>query len=799
MKRSSYLAATTAMITMLAVPGSEALAQQLALEEIVVTARKIEENLMEVPLAITAFSAADLEAAGMSSLEDIQLFTPSFFFSNQQGGSGRNDRSSNSLTFRGLFLGSNTGISAGGLMFIDGAPIIGAQAPSIVDMERVEILKGPQAAYFGRSTFVGAINFVSKDPSDEFGGRVTAEYSRFGSNETNLVLEGPIVPGKVNARVSGRHWAQGGYYENAANPTIDLGTRETNSISTSIVFTPSDDLKIKAYVNYFEDNDGPPAQTSLKDEAYNCSPGGRPGYICGAIPSVGDVNPSTISGDYILNAQLQDTLFNPPASWTVFDPNFNTHGGTRRNALQADLRIDYDHESGYSFSSLTAFHTDKQQTVLDLNYRDFHDVPNPLGFLGPPKLPHFNTTLLTQGKQKDISQELRITSPQDERFRWTVGFNYLDAHSPGGSVYGNLIFGPFFTGSIVERDVETPAVFGAAYYDLTDELTLGVEARYQWDQISEHTLVGGGGIPLPNAPLLEETFKSFSPRITLDYNYAENSTAYALFSRGFRPGGFNALLVNESAATISAINAAVSGAGLTFAEEKIDNYEIGLKSSWLDGRARTTVALYYMEWLNGQNRSLVAVSANGVNNLFGITINNGLAKLQGIEFEGQFQATENLSLSGSLGYNDTEVAANTPAFECSQCNEITGSLDAVGNELPYSPKIAWSLSASYTDELSADWDWYSRADWAHQGSKWADQANIANSRAYDVLNLRIGLRQDDFSLEAFVLNALNHDEFTQARQGIDLKTFGPFAPNNNEIRLSLPMPRSWGVRASYNF
>ena len=113
MKRSSYLAATTAMIAMLAVPGSEALAQQLALEEIVVTARKVEENLMEVPLAITAFSAADLEAADMSSLEDIQLFTPSFFFSNQQGGSGRNDRSSNSLTFRGLFLGSNTGISAG--------------------------------------------------------------------------------------------------------------------------------------------------------------------------------------------------------------------------------------------------------------------------------------------------------------------------------------------------------------------------------------------------------------------------------------------------------------------------------------------------------------------------------------------------------------------------------------------------------------------------------------------------------------------------------------------------------------
>lgn len=799
MNRTTVLAASTALISSLVLPGAAAMAQTLALEEIVVTARKVEENLMEVPLAITAFSAADLEAIDMSNLEDIQLFTPSFFFSNQQGGSGRNDRSSNSLTFRGLFLGSNVGIQAGGLMFIDGAPIIGAQAPSVVDMERVEILKGPQAAYFGRSTFVGAINFISKDPADEFGGRVTAEYSRFGSNETNLVLEGPVIPGKMNMRVSGRHWAQGGYYENAANPTIEFGERETNSISTSIVFTPTDDLKIKAYVNYFEDNDGPPAQAALKDESYNCQPGGtRPDYICGTLPSVSELDPSIISGDYTLTAQLQETLFNPPDAWTIFDPNFNRSGGTRRNAFQADLRMDYDHSSGYSFSSLTAYHTDKQQTILDLNYRDFRDIPNPI-FFGPPRIAHFNTTLLNQSKQKDWSQELRITSPQDERLRGTLGFNYLKASSPGGSVYGNLIFGPFFTGSIVERDVETPAIFGAAYYDITEELTLGVEARYQWDKLREQTQVGGGGVPLPNAPVLEETFTSFSPRITLDYNYAENSTAYALFSRGYRPGGFNSLLVNESAETIAAINAAVAGAGVTYDEEKVDNYEVGIKSSWLDGRARTTLALYYMEWLNGQNQSLIAVSQGGVNNLFSITINNGLAELKGVEFEGQFQATENLTLSGSLGYNDTEYVTSNPPFECSQCNEITGSFDATGNELPYSPKISWSLAASYSDELTADWDWFSRADWAHQGSKWADQANIAKSSSYDVVNLRAGIRNDDFSVEIFMLNALNHDEFLQARQGIDLKTFGPFAPDNNEIRLSLPIPRSWGIRASYNF
>ncbi len=185
-------------------------AQEFALEEIVVTARKVEENLMEVPLAITAFSAEDLESIDMAELNDIQLYTPSFSFTNQQGGSGRNDRSSNALVFRGLYLNINVGVNAGGLLFIDGAPVVGGYSPSIVDTERVEILKGPQSAYFGRSTFVGALNFVMKEPGNEFGGRISTDLARFGSNEQHIMIEGPLVKDKLSMRVSGRHWRQGG-------------------------------------------------------------------------------------------------------------------------------------------------------------------------------------------------------------------------------------------------------------------------------------------------------------------------------------------------------------------------------------------------------------------------------------------------------------------------------------------------------------------------------------------------------------------------------------------------------------
>ena len=131
---------------LMALPDSVVLAQDGGLEEIVVTARKREESMMEVPIAITAFTAEDLEARDLVDLQDLQLYTPSFSFTNMQGGSARNDRSSNALVFRGLSLSNNVGITAGGQLFIDGAPVIGAFQPSIVDVERVEILKGPQSA-----------------------------------------------------------------------------------------------------------------------------------------------------------------------------------------------------------------------------------------------------------------------------------------------------------------------------------------------------------------------------------------------------------------------------------------------------------------------------------------------------------------------------------------------------------------------------------------------------------------------------------------------------------------------------
>jgi iron complex outermembrane recepter protein len=532
-----------------AMTGRVALAQDsegaLRLEEVTVTARKVEENLMTVPLAITALSAKDLEATNVKQLTDIAQITPSFYFVNQTGGgSGRADRSFNSLTFRGLFLNQNQGISAGGLLFVDGAPVIGAQPPAVVDVERVEVLKGPQSAYFGRSTFVGAINFVTRDPStDEFKGRVSAEYSRWDSYDAALNLEGPLAE-TLAARLTLRSFERGGFYDNVGGSGAgELGKQGTDSISTSLVWQPTDSLKIKTYLNFFRDDDGPPAHGAIKPAEFNgrvapdgsCVPfsqapagtaalgqaaGSRAsfGYWCGELPGADGVVPVALSGDYDVSpTAINSALFSPNPLWPVFDPGFKDEAGLRRDAYQGDIRIDWEFGGGYSLSSLSAYHSDKMQSVIDLNFRDGRALASP--FFTPAtaatRVPWLAFPLVVQTKQRDWSQELRLTSPQENRFRWVLGANYFDAYSPGGPVYGLAPIGPLFASAVTQQTVETPAVFGAAYFDVTDTVTISAEARKQRDEITQKPIIGGAGTPVTGtaATILNAKFDSFSPRL----------------------------------------------------------------------------------------------------------------------------------------------------------------------------------------------------------------------------------------------------------------------------------------------
>ncbi|MDX2223119.1 MAG: TonB-dependent receptor [Rhodospirillaceae bacterium] len=802
MTKSKSLLCGAALIALMPEAITLAQAQDVRLEEIVVTARKREESLMEVPLAITAFSAKDIDARAMKTMNDVSAFTPSFHFVNQTGGgSGRADRSFNTLVFRGLFLSGNFGINAGGQAFLDGSPVIGAQVAGLSDIERVEVLKGPQSAYFGRSTFAGAINFVTREPGNEFRGRVSGGYSSYNSNEAALSLEGPIVEDKFAVRVSGSHDTQGGMWVNAANRNEKFGKRETNSISGQFVATPSDSLKIKGFINFFENDDGPPAQAALKGVAgdFNCDRGGRSaagaprgGYFCGVIPDSDELPARIISSNYLLNSFtygiLVENRFNLPV---IFDPAFRKSAGLGREAWQGDIRIDYDFADGYSFSSLTAYHREKSMSIIDLSFRDGQDRPNALAALGPNRPAFVWWLLAVQGQQKDFSQELRVSSPADQPLRWTFGGNYLAGRSPGGSVYGLSVLGPGFFAAITQQKIDTPAVFGGVYYDFTPELTLSAEARYQWDKIKQIPKIGANGQPVPaTTPTLQETFKSFSPRVSLDYKFAENSTLYALFSRGYRPGGFNAILATSPPSVVAQF--AAFGATLAYDQEKLDNFELGAKVTWLDGRAQTRLTGYYMAYRKGQvGNSIPFTNPDGSLNLATATVNTGKTNLKGLELEGEIVVTENFQVQGTFGLNDTEIKS----FFCNDCKFVYNSFDSTGNSLPSAPKWKWSLSAEYAAPVFGDYEGFTRVDYSHQGKYFVDYSNVAQGGAQDIVNLRIGLRTDELSIEGFVTNLLKDYSPPSAVIGNDLFTFA----GTNEIRYSLASKRQIGVRARYNF
>jgi outer membrane receptor protein involved in Fe transport len=331
---------------------------------------------------------------------------------------------------------------------------------------------------------------------------------------------------------------------------------------------------------------------------------------------------------------------------------------------------------------------------------------------------------------------------------------------------------------------------------------LSVEGRSQSDRLTQIPKVGVSGAVVTGvaANPLKATFKSFSPRFTVDYQVTPDTMVYALYSKGVRPGGFNAGLVTAAPATVDALKAVVPSAGLTYEEEELENREIGIKSTLLDGRARVTLTYFDDQWKNGQVQNSVPVTAGGVTNLIGLTINNGVADLKGVEFEGQLQATRNLKLSATFGYNKTElVSYGVGAGQCGDCNFIYGSFGgAIGKALPTAPKITYTLGAEYNDKINDTYDWFSRADFMHQGEKFTDFTNVLRVGAQNTLNASIGIRTKNTTIELFGKNLTDDSTMNAALLGIDAFTF-LLPPNKNEVRFSPPLPRSFGVRMYYNF
>ncbi len=686
-----------------------AMAQSIAVEEITVTARKRSESLLDVPLSITALTAADIENSGYITISDIVQAVPGMTYGSFEA-EGRGD----SPSIRGISVNTGDPTLQGASTFIDGVYYSGSLFSSLLaNIDRVEVIKGPQSALFGRATFAGAINYITKKPTDEFEGQFNATVAEYGEIQLSGTLAGPIVEDKVGIRVTGGLLSKGSEYNNITNGE-EMGDDDIFSLSTALTFTPTENLDATLSLMYTDAEFG---------EATRATTALNNGKL--AFPDV-----AVIGGNV-------DQLDEP---------------GLDSEAFQGSLTINYD-INGYTLTSVSSYSDEDTVNQSDGNYSPA-TVPF-LSFLcnaGPfvgPGCSIFQT--VTEREIETVFQEIRIASPEDENVNWLLGASYFEEKFSTARLRN-------FRQPPTEKTSNNLSIFGSVGMDLSDTVAVTVDARYQTEDIENLNLDTNG--------LQEDEFNSFLPRVIFEYTPNDDTLLYASASKGNKPGNFNTTAPPQF---------------LTVDEESLWNYEIGTKLSTLDGALSIQWAGFFIDWSNQ------AFRFNDPDPTVGsYFINSGKTDVLGTEIS--LAARLDNGLSGSFSYS--YVDAEYQVFESQNARTILGDPDVSGNKTPRTAKHSAFASLSYQAPLtmvSADMDWFARADLSYRSKIFIDELNLEYLGSQTLLNLRLGIDNGPVRFTVFADNVNNSQALTTGFR------FGAVA------LVGLPQGRQFGASLAYKF
>lgn len=329
--------------------------------DIIVTARKRAEDILDVPVSITALSNDQLIERGIVDFASLNSFAPGFRYENQ--GSSVATRGFNTFVMRGIYPGSDSPDRQAVSIFIDGVPVGGAGSiPGLADVNQVEIVRGPQSAYFGRSTFAGAVNFVTAAPANEFRAKAQASAGTYDTYNLRGSIEGPLIPEFLSARVTGYYSHEGAQYLNFGHAG-DLNRRTTRAYTGSLLLTPADGLRLRGFYAHWEDKDGAPAQAYLNSREYNCNAGAAPtttfNYICGGISSL---PVSAITQNIDVPASVIPSLQNRN---TVLGADFIDDFGLRRVAHFGSASAEYEITSNLSLNGYYSWGRTRWAHIVD--------------------------------------------------------------------------------------------------------------------------------------------------------------------------------------------------------------------------------------------------------------------------------------------------------------------------------------------------------------------------------------------------------------------------------------------------
>ncbi len=778
------IAAGALVATLANTAAAQTVAEAGLASEIVVTARKRSESIQDVPLSIQAFSSEQLAASNIGDLSDLAAFAPGLtLFENVDRGYGQ-------VFIRGMQNVPPVGDTSRELasVFIDGIYFTGGVSAINTDnLERVEVIKGPQSALFGRSTFSGAVNFITKTPGNTLSGSVRATAQTDDEYEVAANIEGPIVKDILAARVSGRFRDFGGQYINSFNGA-PLGEERDFSVSGQLYFTPGERVTAKLTASYLTQNDGPPSSALVgRKPTHNFTAPSGVTLFKGKVPFPTVIAQNTIPTDPALIkafpgfAQFDTT---PGADRFSFRQT-----GLRRNFLFTSLDVSIDIADGYTLSYLGGYSDENANRTQDFELSATN-----------------NYFLSRRTDSKSYSNEVRFASPDTGRFRWLIGAYYLHQtlfERDPGAIFGSDIgfFGPLVAGTIlvgagprviVDRKINNYAIFGSLAFDVTDKLSVSAEGRYQKDDI-EDTLSRATGQTLTGST------KSFLPRFIAEYKANPDVLVYASAAKGLRPTTINsqfAALTDAQKNIIRTTFPEVTVETLAPAES-IWSFEVGSKARLADGKLLFAINGYYSYWKDSQDlRSLLApIGVNGTVAGTLVTVNGTDIRAYGIESDLSWMVSDQFSLGAAFAWNHTALTGSS-----SNATIARFLLDTTpnGERLALAPETSGSAWAQYRGDIgSGDFSWFGRTEGIYIGNRYASVLNLAETGASFDLNLRLGIENDRYSATIFVENLLQNKTFESLRLNADCATTG--ACSTQAYEAVLPHRRQFGVTLRAKF
>ncbi|MEP7243240.1 MAG: TonB-dependent receptor [Gammaproteobacteria bacterium] len=703
-----------------------------SLEEVVVTADKRgETSTQSVPIAIQAISGATLEKTGAVEFADYAATVPSLSYADLGPGDKK-------YVIRGI---TSTGPATVGVYY-DEAVITasnandgGGRQPDIrlFDLDRIEVLKGPQGTLYGASSMSGTIRYITRKPDlEKLGGYVEAEGSDTEKGNTNWGVNGalnlPIVEGKLALRVTGWDVDNSGYIDNPRIPAgaiKDINNDVTKGGRATLRWQALDNLNILATATY---------QTLKANGSSRYTPEGTLSF---PPPSVGPIPgfPSIPGGDLVNTDLTRDpwdekiNIFGLTAEYTA---PYGTITATS-NYFKRDIAYAFDSSPilfffGVPIPGITLQPQDRQIVSSELRYSSKLDGPVNfvVGAFSQNEKNHFEVNVLTI-----------------DAFGNAVGsFSRLDADDALQHADGNTFFG-----RTDNNTIDQYAAFGEVTYTITDKLSVlgGVRYFHSKQDSSQETLHPFGGFG-PNIPVGVQTNSATASKTTfkanVSYKLTDDSLLYATFSEGFRIGGTNAADLPFA-----------SGIPPAYDPDSLKNYEIGAKSEFLDHKLRLNAAVYRIDW------SDIQVQAIDTTGAFPFTTNAGTAQVNGFEIEANAILAPGLQLDFGGSYTDATLTADQPLIPNNP------NLGKDGDRLPKVPKVQLAAALTYTMPVMGDAELAFRADVSHRGSSNTQfNSSAANTfplgfnvplDSYELVNLRATYTKDQWVASLFAKNVFD--------------------------------------------